>query len=103
MVRLKYFPVLILLLTSTTSSESDDEELAESKKLPLKVKTKLSGMNDFHCNLHLMPQQQKMMYSEYSNNVQKREVSFDLYKWPKNKDGLVIVPYYVSRTSLYCE
>lgn len=61
----------------------------------------LSEHNDFHCDLNLMPSQQKLMYYEY--RLKRNEPSYDLYKWPKNHDGQVTVPFRISKTSLFCK
>ncbi|CRK89460.1 CLUMA_CG003201, isoform A [Clunio marinus] len=96
MVQLQHFSVLILLLLQRTNSQLDfdDEETDESKKIILKT-NKLN----FHCDLHLLPQQKKIMYLTTVPSSRKYKISFDLYKWPKNKEGFVIVPYYISRNS----
>ena len=61
----------------------------------------LSEHNDFHCDLNLMPSQKKMMYLEY--RLPSKDLAFDSYKWPKNHEGLVVVPYRISKTSLLCK
>lgn len=100
MVQLKCFAVVICLLSQSAAVDLVNEE---SKNIVLKSKKshKLGPNNHFHCDLSLLPQQKKMMY--YGLREQQTERSFDIYKWPKNKEGLVIVPYWISRNSQYSE
>lgn len=96
MVRLELFTIQICLLVQCWCSELVPEE---SKKIYSKVKSKSDGGKDFNCDLQLLPQQQQLMYVKV--RVKKSEASVDLYKWPKNKEGYVIVPYRISKS--YCE
>lgn len=57
--------------------------------------------NDFHCDLNLMPSQQKMMYLDF--RLSSKDIAYDSYKWPKNQDGLVYVPYRISKSSQFCK
>jgi hypothetical protein len=54
--------------------------------------------NDFESDLFLMPQQKKLMYNSLR---QQPKEAFDVYKWPKNFDGFVVVPYRISRGALF--
>jgi hypothetical protein len=69
-----------------------------SKKVAVKSKKTPSDTvgEQFECDLVLMPQQSQMMYYDVFD-----EESFDSYKWPKNSDGYVIVPYRISKASHY--
>lgn len=98
MVRCEYFFVLILL-----KNVSCDLAVEESKKSFTKLKKsyKLEANDNFHCDLSLLPQQKKMMYYGLADHQTER--AFDIYKWPKNKAGLVVVPYKISRNSQYSE
>lgn len=100
MVELKYFAVFILLLHQSINSELVVEE---SKQIFVKSKKnyKSGQSKDFHCDLSLLPQQKKMMFSGL--RMMRNEKLFDIYKWPKNNDGSVIVPYWISRDSQYSE
>jgi hypothetical protein len=59
----------------------------------------LADHNDFHCDLNLMPSQKQMMYLDF--RLQAKDIAYDSYKWPKNHEGLVVVPYRISKTSLF--
>lgn len=92
MVQFKQFAVFILLISQKVNSQL---VTAESKK---STKGRLhAGDNDhFECDLVLLPQQSQMMYYDVFD-----EGSFDLYKWSKNNEGFVIVPYRISKVSHY--
>jgi hypothetical protein len=64
-------------------------------------KSHKSANDDFHCDLSLTKQQERMMYEGLPSHHTER--AFDIYKWPKNKAGLVVVPYKISRSSQYSE
>lgn len=100
MVQLEFLSVFILLVSHKTSSGS--ELLAdESKKVVLKTKSKVYNGKQFHCDLSLLPQQKQLMF--YGTHSESADVSYDLYRWPKNTDGHVIVPYVISQSSQYCK
>lgn len=93
MVQFKLFPIFMLFISQ--SSTSSDQVDGESKKIILVAKKAQNG-KQFHCDLSLLPAQKRLMY--YSA---KSEGSMDLYNWPKNKEGHVIVPYVISKASHY--
>lgn len=99
MVRLKYFSIFILFASHKANSDLLSEE---SKKIVLQTKTKVYKSNDFHCDLTLLPQQKKLMYFAARSDA-RADLSYDLFRWPKNKNGHVIVPYAISRTSPFCK
>jgi hypothetical protein len=88
MVQLKYFAIFLLCISEKANSQLSKEKVKSSE-----------FKNDFESDLYLMPQQKKMMYSL---RLQKKE-TFDVYKWPKNFEGYVIVPYWISRGALFCK
>jgi hypothetical protein len=88
MVHLRYFAIFVLCISEEVTSKE-------------KTKRVKSSENDFESDLFLMPQQQKMMYN--SLRLHKKEALFDVYKWPKNFEGFVIVPYWISRGALFCK
>lgn len=97
MVQLKVFAVFLLCFSKDTNSQLSSEK---TRKVLLKLKSSESSIF-FENDLNLLPQQTKMMYE--SSRLQKKEAFFDLFKWPKNHEGFVIVPYWISRSSLFCE
>lgn len=99
MVQLKCFSIFLLLISHSTGSELVAEE---SKTVLSKSKDKKALAADhFQCDLELLPQQEASMYR--SVRVKKSEVPQDLYKWPKDKDGFVIVPYRIAQSSQFCK
>jgi hypothetical protein len=102
MVHFWFSAILIFCASQSISSINVFEGTREELKLQSNLDTHnpLEDHNDFHCDLSLMPSQKKLMY--YDIRVQKKEVTFDAYKWPKH-DGLVTVPYRISQTSLFCK
>lgn len=98
MVQCGYFIVFILLeiVSCDLATEESKKSFAKSKK-----SFKLEANDNFHCDLSLLPQQKKMMYYGLADHQTER--AFDIYKWPKNKAGLVVVPYKISRNSQYSE
>lgn len=99
MVQLKFLSIFILFVSQKTSSELLAEE---SKKVVLKSKGKVyNGKQQFHCDLSLLPVQKQLMF--YGTRSESADVSYDLFRWPKNEDGHVIVPYVISKTSKYCK
>jgi hypothetical protein len=100
MVWLVNIALFILLVQQNVNSKLVKEE---SKKVyaTSKKSHKSGSNNNFHCDLSLLPSQKKMMY--YGLQLRDTDSSFDIYKWPKNKDGFVIVPYWISRNSHYSE
>lgn len=115
MVQLRCLLVLIFLtkLSCNVSLEPSDlvSDLtdAESKHIVVRSKdetfAKNFAKNDFHCDLTLLPQQKKLMYFGARSDVSSAsaDVSYDLYRWPKNKEGFVVVPYTIPKSSKYCE
>jgi hypothetical protein len=89
MVWLKVFAIFVVWSSGKVDSQLSKERFKSSE---LK--------NEFESDLFLMPVQKKMMYN--SLRLQKKE-AFDVYKWPKNFDGFVVVPYWISRGALFCE
>lgn len=89
MVWLKIFAIFVLWTSTKVDSQRSKERFKSSE-----VKF------EFESDLFLMPQQQKMMYN--SARLQAKE-ALDGYKWPKNFDGFVVVPYWISRGSLFCK
>jgi hypothetical protein len=100
MVWLVNIVVFILFVQQNVSSKLVQEE---SKKVyaTSKKSHKSASNNHFHCDLSLLPSQKKMMY--YGEQLRDAGASFDIYKWPKNQNGFVIVPYWISRNSHYSE
>lgn len=98
MVQLKFLSIFILLASQKTTSELLTEE---SKKVVLKTKSKNYNGKQFHCDLSLLPMQKQLMF--YGTRSESADVSYDLYRWPKNIDGHVIVPYVISKSSQYCK
>lgn len=74
--------------------------MEESKTVSVKDK-RTQAADHFQCDLELLPQQEASMY--HSVRVKKSEVPHDLYKWPKDKDGFVIVPYRIAQGSQFCK
>jgi hypothetical protein len=85
MVLLKIFAIYLLWSSKKVGSQLSKERFKSS---------------EFESDLFLMPQQQKMMYN--SARLQQKE-AFDVYKWPKNFEGFVVVPYWISRGALFCK
>lgn len=102
MVKLECLFVLVLLsqLSHNINSELLNEE---SKKTAVHSKDQLHDKGDFQCDLTLLPQQKKLMYFGARSDGSAADVSYDLYRWPKNKDGYVIVPYTIPKSSKYCK
>lgn len=102
MVHFKYFCWIFLLLAVNVNARLVKEE---SKKFAVKSKAKgklSSGMGEnFKCDLELLPEQEELMYGRV--RVRKADVSIETYKWSKNKEGLVIVPYRISQSAQYCK
>lgn len=90
MVQLKCFSIFLLLAAHNTSSS----------ELSVQRKNRAHAADHFQCDLELLPQQEAAMYQ--SVRV-KKEVPHESYKWPKDKDGLVIVPYRISQSSQFCK
>lgn len=102
MVKLKCLFMLILFSVDIISHEIDSNlSEEESKKIVLHSKSELYNKGDFHCDLTLLPQQKKLMY--FGARSASADVSYDLYRWPKDKDGYVIVPYTIMKSSKYCK
>lgn len=101
MVKLQCLFILILLsqLSHNICSELLNEE---SKKIVVHSKDQLYDKGDFQCDLTLLPQQKKLMYFGARSDA-SADVSYDLYRWPKNKDGFVIIPYSIPKSSKYCK
>lgn len=93
MVHFKYLSIFILIVSQTADTKKE-----EITKIVIKPKHKVSAEDGehFQCDLVLLPQQQQMMYYDAYD-----EGSFDVYKWPKNGEGHVIVPYRISKASHY--
>lgn len=100
MVKLKCLCILILFTTHEIDSELLNEE---SKKIVVQSKDELYNKGDFQCDLTILPQQKKLMYFGARSDASAADVSYDLYRWPKNKDGYVIVPYSIPKSSKYCK
>lgn len=100
MVQLKLFSIFVLLASSETSSEFEAEE---SKKIVTKAKYKFrsEAADHFQCDLELLPEQREAMY--LPSHIRKSDGPRELYKWPKDKEGFVIVPYRISYSSFYCK
>lgn len=100
MVHLRLSVILVICASSISSTKVYEGTTKELKDARSSVEgDPLAEHNDFHCDLNLMPSQKKLMYYEY--RLQRKESSYDMYKWPKNKEGSVIVPYRISHTSLF--
>lgn len=101
MCKLEWLSILILLsqLSHNIGSELLNEE---SKKIVVHSKDQLYDPGDFQCDLTLLPQQKKLMYFGARSDA-SADVSYDLYRWPKNKDGYVVVPYSIPKSSKYCK
>lgn len=95
MDQLKLVAIFVLLLHKTSS----DQVSEESKKIVLKPKAKVFNGKNFQCDLTLLPQQKKLMYF----GARSADESYDLFRWPKNKNGQVVVPYLISKTSHFCK
>lgn len=52
-------------------------------------------------DLVLLPQQRKMMFDR--PRLIKKEITYEMYQWPKNYEGFVIVPYLFPRFSGFSE
>lgn len=84
-----------------------------------KETTRKAKDHDFNCRLDLMPLQEELLFAPppessfdaatgaidvpQNNHVNYHGKAFDLYLWPKTKDGFVIVPYTIPRSSKFCE
>lgn len=97
MVQLKCISIFLLFFSHNSGSELAAEE---SKTVSVRSKKALAA-DHFQCDLELLPQQEASMYR--SVRVKKSEVPHDLYKWPKDKDGFVIVPYRIAQSSQFCK
>lgn len=93
MVQLKYFAIFVLCISEKASSQLSKERIKRVKSSELN--------DDFESDLNLMPQQKNMMYNKM--RLHKKEALFDVYKWPKNFEGFVIVPYWIPRGALFCK
>ncbi len=102
MVQLKCLFILILL-TRLSHSNSTELSSEESKKVVSRSKDHSYDKDDFQCDLTLLPQQKKLMYFGSRSDASAADVSYDLYRWPKNKEGYVIVPYAIPKSSKYCK
>lgn len=80
---------------------SADHATDESKKIVVKTKGKVYNDKNFQCDLTLLPQQKKLMY--FGARSTSADASYDIFRWPKNSDGQVIVPYAISKTSQFCK
>lgn len=76
------------------SSGKVDSQLSKERYKSSELK------NEFESDLFLMPQQKKMMYNGLRQGPKE---AFDVYKWPKNFEGFVVVPYWISRGALFCK
>lgn len=91
MVQLEHFATLFILLLS--QKVKSQLAIDDGKK---NAKSKLQSDDHFESDLVLLPQQSQMMYYDVFD-----EGSFDSYKWSKNSEGHVIVPYRISKASHY--
>lgn len=97
MVQFKLFLILMFFTSqSATSSDQVPDQVDEGSKKIVLVAKKAQHGKQFHCDLSLLPAQKRLMY--YSA---KSDGAMDLYNWPKNKEGKVIVPYVISKASHY--
>lgn len=99
MVQLKFFSTYVLIIFSLIPLKISSQLFTEESKKD--ENNKNDAGKDFQCDLVLLPQQQESMF--VSVRVKKSEVFVDLYKWPKDKEGLVIVPYRISHSSQFCK
>lgn len=90
MVHLNCFAIFVVCIFGEVNLQLSKEKI---KRLKI-------SENDFESDLYLMPQQKSIMYNNL--RLQKKE-TFDVYKWPKNFEGFVIVPYWISRGALFCK
>lgn len=113
--------VLIKLSGYLIAADELSSSLTPPPKKPTtrKKETKKFKDHDFFCKLNLMPQQEELLFvpppeSSFdlatgaidvpkSNHVNYHGTAFDLYLWPKTKDGFVVVPYSIPRGSKFCE
>lgn len=102
MVKFKCLFMLILFTWHKIDSKHLNEE---NKKIVVYSKDELYNKGDFQCDLTLLPEQKKRMYigSRSDASAASADVSYDLYRWPKNKDGYVVVPYSIPKSAKYCE
>lgn len=110
MVKLKFLFIFTLLSQFSPNISLESAELSdeitdeESKKIVIRSKDETIDKKDFQCDLTLLPQQKKLMYfGARSDATGAADVSYDLYRWPKNKEGFVIVPYSIPKSSQYCK
>lgn len=92
--------LIVLLMLKNISCDLATEE-SKTSYFKIKKNHRLRANDNFHCDLSLLPHQKKMMF--YGLDDHQTERAFDIYNWPKNKAGLVVVPYKISRNSQYSE
>lgn len=128
MVRYKFYVLFILYLSSNASAQLTEEtnntlshdtqdldtvksealvqEAVNSSDVP-KSEALVGNFrynvddNFFEDDLILLPQQRRMMYEKM--RLHKKEITYEMYQWPKNYEGFVIVPYWISRFSGFSE
>lgn len=92
---------ILILFVQLVHNNSTDLSNEESKKFVVRAKDHVQNKPDFQCDLTLLPQQKKLMYFA-SRSGGSADASYDIYRWPKNKDGYVVVPYAIPKSSKYC-
>lgn len=93
---------VLILFVQLVHNNSTELSTEESRKIIVRAKDHVQHRADFQCDLTLLPQQKKLMYLSARSGA-SADASYDLYRWPKNKDGFVIVPYAIPKSSKYCE
>lgn len=126
MVRYKYYAFFILYLSGNASATdetnntlSQDTQNLEAVKSEALVQEAVNSSdvpksealvgnfrynvddNFFEDDLVLLPQQRRMMFEK--TRLHKKEITYEMYQWPKNYEGFVIVPYWISRFSGFSE
>lgn len=112
--------VLVKLSASLIASDELSSLSLTTKKSTHHRKREKTKDHDFNCKLDLMPEQEELLFAPppessfdaatgaidvptKSNFVNYHGKAFDLYLWPKTKEGFVVVPYAISRGSQFCE
>lgn len=113
----RIFVLLVIIIVIKLSGQLTTAAWKPPKKLDLNnwKKEKVKDP-DFHCVLDLTPEQKEWLYEPESSfdeatgalDVPKKQTNFrgkafDVFHWPKSKDGYVLVPYLIPRGSKFCK
>jgi hypothetical protein len=114
---IRFFILLVIIIVIKLSGQLASAAWKPPKKLDLNnwKKEKVKDF-DFHCVLDLTSEQKEWLYEPESSfdeatgaldappkQTHFRGKSFDVFHWPKSKDGYVHVPYLIPRGSKFCK